>query len=131
MTARQTENERNGHRIRTKTTGWENDMSFLQRTTQPPQQPEEWESCSVWNWALAWGLEPGAPPGRPEACSYQQRRRSVTTTVERVMTNLVVLADLTDELGERGVDVDALLGRRLEELATEMFREVSALCRGF
>ena len=47
------------------------------------------------------------------------------------MTNLVVLADLTDELGERGVDVDALLGRRLEELATEMFREVSALCRGF
>jgi len=40
---------------------------------------------------------------------------------------LVVLADLTDELGERGVDVDALLGRGLEELATEMFREVSAL----
>ena len=40
---------------------------------------------------------------------------------------LVVLADLADKVGERLVDVDALLGRRLDELAAEVLREVTAL----
>ena len=43
-------------------------------------------------------------------------------------TYLVVLPDLTDELAECLVDVDALLGRRLDELAAEVLCKITALC---
>ena len=41
---------------------------------------------------------------------------------------LVVLANLADKVGECFVDVDALLRRRLDELAVEVLREITALC---
>ena len=42
--------------------------------------------------------------------------------------HLVVPPDLTHEAAERLVDVDSLLGGRLDELAAKVLREVAALC---
>lgn len=41
---------------------------------------------------------------------------------------LVVLPDLAHDVEEGVVDVDAALGRRLDELAAERARELLALC---
>ena len=41
---------------------------------------------------------------------------------------LVVLANLADKVGECFVDVDALLGGRLDEAAAEVLCEIAALC---
>ena len=41
---------------------------------------------------------------------------------------LVVPPDLADEIRERLVDIDALLGGRLDEAAVEVLREVATLC---
>ena len=43
-------------------------------------------------------------------------------------TNLVILSNLTDEVTESLVDVNSLLGRRLDEFASEVFRQVTTLC---
>ena len=40
---------------------------------------------------------------------------------------LVVLANRADKVGERFVDVDALLRRRLDELAAKVLRKITAL----
>lgn len=40
---------------------------------------------------------------------------------------LVVLPDFTDEVSEGLIDVDPLLGRRLDELAAKVLRKVTAL----
>lgn len=45
------------------------------------------------------------------------------------MAHLVVLPDLPDELAERLIDVDAVLRRGLNELAAEVLRKVTTLCR--
>jgi len=46
-----------------------------------------------------------------------------------VVTNmyLVVFADFTDKVAECLVDVDPLLGRGLDELASKVLRKISAL----
>ena len=54
----------------------------------------------------------------------------MSTTADRpgsIYAYLVVLPDLTDKVGEGLVDVDALLGRGLDEFAAEVLREVTAL----
>jgi hypothetical protein len=44
-------------------------------------------------------------------------------------TYLVVTPNLTNELAESLVDIDAVLSRGLNKLAIEMFRKVTTLCR--
>jgi hypothetical protein len=44
-------------------------------------------------------------------------------------TDLVIFSDLTDEVTESLIDVDSLLGGRLDEFASEVFRQVTTLCR--
>jgi hypothetical protein len=44
-------------------------------------------------------------------------------------TYLVVAPNLTNELAESLVDIDAVLSRGLNKLAIEMFRKVTTLCR--
>ena len=45
-----------------------------------------------------------------------------------VLTDLVELPNLPDEIGKRLVDVDALLSGGLDEFAVEVLGEVAALC---
>lgn len=42
--------------------------------------------------------------------------------------DLVILSNLTDEVTESLVDVDSLLGGRLNEFTPEVFRQVTTLC---
>jgi hypothetical protein len=48
--------------------------------------------------------------------------------MEDALADFVVLPDLTNEVTESLVDVDALFCRCLDELARKMFGEVTALC---
>lgn len=43
------------------------------------------------------------------------------------MTDLVIFPDFTNEVGESFINIDPLLGRSLNKLATKMSREVAAL----
>jgi hypothetical protein len=68
--------------------------------------------------------------GRPVCCSYTD----IQTYKQRHVLDLnspytVVFPDLTDEVREGLVDIDALLGRRLDEFAAKVLCEVTTLCR--
>lgn len=91
-----------------------------QRMTQLLQQPAALRSSSC---CICAGPEPA--PGRPELCSCQRVRGQLGAR----STDAVVFANLADEVGERLVDVDALLGARLDEATSKVLGEVASLCR--
>jgi hypothetical protein len=98
-------------------------------TTQPPQQPPAPSSGPL-------GLlkEPGAPggplcwPGRPVCCSCSETLVPLWRRQEERITYLVVLPNLPYEVCEGFINIDALLCRRLDELAVEMLGKITTLC---
>jgi hypothetical protein len=52
----------------------------------------------------------------------------IPTSTPMKETYLVVTPNLTDELAESLVDIDAVLSRGLNKLAIEVFRKVTTLC---
>jgi hypothetical protein len=43
------------------------------------------------------------------------------------VANLVIFSDFTNEVGESFINIDPLLGRSLDKLATKVSRKVAAL----
>lgn len=98
-------------------------------TTQLPQQPPALSSlgCPIpgpyppaWVGALDW------MPGRPVCCSCGEGQ----TTENRWdvwITDLVILPNFTDKVRKGLVNVNALLCRRFDELATEVLCKVTSL----